>query len=186
MLRQFILTGKIQSSICSGLHREQLLRPWLRYPCSFFRFFSWLVNVAPPSSNEHGSWWVSNIGPFDGESERRHHFNTALAISDLPIIKMDLSGCRCDFDTSHSWLRETEQICVDSWDHRWRHEPKWTDYDMCRPDRLDRRERVRTALRAGDYVRLGQYKSCSTQLHKKPSNLSVSIVIIIEKRQLCK
>ena len=39
-------------------------------------FFSGLGNVASPSSNEHGSWWASNIQPFDWR-RRRNHFTTA-------------------------------------------------------------------------------------------------------------
>ena len=31
----------------------------------FFGYFSGLGNVASPSSNEHGSWWASNIRLFD-------------------------------------------------------------------------------------------------------------------------
>ena len=33
--------------------------------CSFFGYFSGLGKIASPSSNEHGSWWASNIRPFD-------------------------------------------------------------------------------------------------------------------------
>ena len=31
----------------------------------FFGYFSGLGNIASPSSNEHGTWWASNIRPFD-------------------------------------------------------------------------------------------------------------------------
>ena len=65
--------GKDQHKSCSAHHGEPLLCPCLRTTCNFFGYFSGLGNVASPSSNEHGSWWASNIR-LSVERRRRNHF----------------------------------------------------------------------------------------------------------------
>ena len=66
----FIHGGKDQHKSCTAHHGEPLLCPCLRTTCNyFFGYFSGLRYVASPSSNEHGSWWASNIRPFDWEAE---------------------------------------------------------------------------------------------------------------------
>ena len=45
--------------------RRTVVVPLLKNYMHFFGYFSVLGNVASPSSNEHGSWWASNIRPLD-------------------------------------------------------------------------------------------------------------------------
>ena len=51
--------------------RRTAVVPLFKNYIQFFWFFSGLGNVVSPSSNEHGSWWASNIRLFDWEAETR-------------------------------------------------------------------------------------------------------------------
>ena len=64
-LRPITQEGKNEYASCTVHHGEPLLCPCLKTTCNFISYFSGLGNVASPSSNEHGSWWASNIRPFD-------------------------------------------------------------------------------------------------------------------------
>ena len=54
-----------------------LFKNYIRY----FGYFSWLVNVASPSTNEHGTWWASNIRPSIVRWKPNHFTTTPLSQS---------------------------------------------------------------------------------------------------------
>ena len=49
----------------SSSRRTAVVPLFKNYMDIFIGYFSGLGNVSSPSSNEHGSWWASNIRPFD-------------------------------------------------------------------------------------------------------------------------